>query len=419
MSATFCPPSRHGVLALVVAFASLAACGGTTSDPTADADPPAAAAASAPAAAAGPASSAPAASGSPAASSSAPAASSITAGGTSAGAYDGLTRAQFLALLSPNATVFDVTAATPRRTINLAANEDAIIRIGTASDGFVELSGLKITGGRNVFISGGHLRRIANTPTNNLTTGERDYGVAVAMLAMFDQTGTVWVEGLLVDNANVFGVDAIAIGNNALAKVADYYFRDVRVENVYGYKAKIGGKELAHADALQIQRPIRSLHITGMTVGSAYQGLQLEPKDFTADLIQLRRVNTRYPDPARDHGYANGYAFWLGDGDSLAELQACSYRFEDVYVEPRTDELGNEWGSNSAAPQVGTVTTDGLTRTGAVYTDASHTAVTWPSITTPNIRYDGIVRKGLPPEGDYVPRSRIVDASGRVVYRPQ
>jgi len=278
--------------------------------------------------------------------------------------------------------------------IELDPNADYTVRIGPDSGGVVVRRALRLHGGRNIALIGGHLRRAPDTPTNTPDGAKTRY--PGELFSIGGHTGTAYIEGLVIDNGDNYGVDGIHVGSDT---GGSYVFRNVHVRGVTG--TTVGN----HADGLQVIRPVDYLLIDHMTVYSSYQGINIQP-EFPIGLAWLRHTNTRYPNPDFRSGGANGYSFWLGDrADNPKLAHPAKYRFEDVYVEERTHFWDLSWEDGSVGPPA---KAPGGCRRVAGHSD-------WAEF--PHLGVEGHVNKGIPPQGDFCPASTIVDGSGAVIYR--
>ena len=197
----------------------------------------------------------------------------------------------------------------------LKPDQDYVVRIGPASGGFIETPGVKIVGGRNIVLIGGHIKRPDGSATNDPATGAPNPNhTAKGTLNLLGQSGTTYVAGLLIDNDNQFGADGIDFGGADIGggmASGDFVLRDIRIEGVAGMAHAANGHAVLHADGMQAWGPLRSLSLDAVTVVSSYQGLNFQP-EFPLGLVTLNRVNLRYPP-----GDAHGYAFWLGTGGGV------------------------------------------------------------------------------------------------------
>jgi hypothetical protein len=138
---------------------------------------------------------------------------------------------------------------------------------------------LWIEGGRNVVVVGGRV-----TIDDPGADSSYDDNTAVKIRGG-DPSGTVHVEGLLIDGRYVADGIAIATG------------RDVQIENVRVERAHEGIKD-AHADCVQVQQGVRELRIDTFTCTTERQGIFLGDHGGPIAGADLRRVNL-YGAPGR------------------------------------------------------------------------------------------------------------------------
>ena len=314
-----------------------------------------------------------------------------------------------------NPITIDLNSSPKIQRFVLDPNRDYLLRVGPDSKGFIVSNEIKIVGGRNIVLIGGHIKRAEGTRTNDPDTGVRDRSGGIVTLALIGQTGTTYVEGLLIDNNNQFGADGLDPGGSDRGgpmQSGDFILQNVRIENVVGTARATNGAAVEHADAIQVQGGVRSLSLDHVTVSSSYQGFNFQP-EFQIGLVQAVHSNARYPDPDYHDGGANGYAFWLGDGADPNKNKPASYSFTDVYVQDRIDKWGDPWIKDSIAPDV---TMPG----GAKPMPGDPPRAYWTNLAFPNQTVTGNVTEGLPPGGDFVTESMIIDtATGDVIYRRQ
>jgi hypothetical protein len=195
-----------------------------------------------------------------------------------------------------------------------------------------------------------------------------------------------------------------------------YVFQNVRAANLWSTSCG------HHADGIQNQSDLDRLYVDRFTAVSGYQGVQLQPAYNLFD-VRLSRVNTRYLDPdcthvnaSGDFMGANGVGFWLGTGDDTQNFcAACAYTYQldAVYAEERVGPKGSKcdgWAAYSLAPPT-------QATHGATYVEGTDDTVEFKNTLAPEI-IGGVVKKGAPTEGDFVPSSLIVNAQGEVVYVP-
>ena len=225
---------------------------------------------------------------------------------------------------------------------------------------------LWIEGGRNVVVVGGQI-------TVDELGAESSYQDNTAVKVRFgDPAGTVHLEGLLIDGPYVSDGIGIATGRNV-------QIENVRVERVYeGIKGN-------HADCVQIQQGVGQLRMDRFTCSTERQGIYLGDLDGPIRGADLRHVNM----------YATG-------GKHLF------FQVRPLYPVALTDI----WLSASACctpwapfgfwvyPQK-----DGRTYSGQV--DRRRRAVVSRDKTFlwfVGSRITGVMRKGVPSTGDFVPQ---------------
>ncbi len=277
----------------------------------------------------------------------------------------------------------------------LKPDSDYIIRIGTQSHGAIVRSTVRLRGGRNIVLVGGFIKRAPNTPASLPPNYERS-PYPNELFSIREHTGVAYVEGLLLDCDNNYGVDAMELGSKPPAPPPNYVLRHVLVRGVTG---KFQGE---HADGLQLTQPTGQIWIGHMTVYSAYQALNIQPS-VAIGLCWLSSCNTRYPNPNVNSGEANGFAFWL-DGPENRFHSPVKYRLDNVYVQARTYKAWNE----------GTVAPPASSMIGNRPVPGHPNSVQFPY---PALNCTGFVTEGIPPAGDFCTASQIVDASGSVIYK--
>lgn len=218
-----------------------------------------------------------------------------------------------------------------------------------------------ILGGHNIVMIGGNI----TVPPDDKTK---------RALYIKGATGTVHIEGVLIDNPAKAEFDAIAIA----APAATVQLKNIRVEGVRGFMHSW------HADILQPWGGVKSLIVDGLTGTSAYQGIQLSSLKGPIGTISLRNVNLRSIDPQIGtrgvNGGNGGYLFWA-DCSLTARID-----FDQVYVAPRPERLRSEavWPASGGKSRCGS-------RLGA---DGR--------VTFPALPITGEIRLGSPPR-DFVP----------------
>jgi hypothetical protein len=224
---------------------------------------------------------------------------------------------------------------------------------------------LWIEGGRNIVVVGGHI-------TIDQLGAESSYQDNTAVKVRYgDPSGTVHLEGLLIDGPYVNDGIGIATGRNV-------QIENVRVERVYD---DIKG---GHADCVQIQQGVGQLRMDRFTCSTGRQGVYLGDLDGPIKGADLRNVNM----------YATG-------GKHLFFQVRPLYPVALSNVWLSTDPCCRPWAPFGfwVYPQK-----DGRTYAGQV--DRRRRAIVSRDRTYlwfVGSRISGLVRKGTPPGGDFVP----------------
>jgi hypothetical protein len=245
----------------------------------------------------------------------------------------------------------------------LDPGRDYVVELPAAA----KVGGLTLVGGHDVAIVGGEIT-VPAVPGGT----EVDDRLRRA-LYLKDATGTVHVEGVLLDAAPGATWDGIDIATPE----ATVQIENVRVTGVKGSAAGF------HGDVVQPWGGVKALRIDRLSATSDYQGLTIPVDQGPIGAARISRVDLhRIPrDPGR------GRLLWLTSGSSTCD--SYPVRLKRVFVEPRPSRrtgLGNAvWPGTGRPPQCGARTTGGV--------------ATWPALPT----VVGEVRAGVPPHGPYVP----------------
>lgn len=275
---------------------------------------------------------------------------------------NGLPRKYDLPELASNAVVIDL-AQTDSWQFNLADDQDAIFLGGAAEDMPYRL---QVIGGRDIVMLGGTF-----APTRD----------ASSTLRFDDVHGSVFIDGVHIDNTAVFGEDGIVVGG------ADGTEPDVTIQN--SLIENIGGTlEGTHGDVFQPQGPLGVLRVYNLTGSSNYQGFFLEeqPDRSGAELISVEMENVNLRHTPGDHLTAT--LLFLG--------QDYPTSLTNVFVTEKegTNAVNAAVYPSGPVPLVGAVRFDNT--------------IIWPELPV-----TGEVEVGLPPSGDFV---RPQDVGG--VYVP-
>ncbi|HEX7290474.1 MAG TPA: hypothetical protein VF250_05025 [Conexibacter sp.] len=226
-----------------------------------------------------------------------------------------------------------------------------------------KLGGAFIEGGRNVVVIGGWI----SLPRDTTSDQQR------RALYFKGQTGTVHVEGVLIDGSGGGEGDGIAIN----APQAAVQIENTRIVGLHGSEAT------THADVVQPWGGVRALRIDRLTGSSAFQGLQLPVALGPIGSALVRYVDLRALPAAPGHG--GGHMLWL------TPPHACGAGYpvalDQVWVSARPGRAL----ANTVWPGVG----DGSACAAA----REPGGVGWPRLPV-----RGVVRAGAPRGGDFVPR---------------
>ncbi len=178
------------------------------------------------------------------------------------------------------------------------------------------VGGLSIVGGRNVVLVGGH---ITIPPAGPRAGVAERRGLLIA-----GQTGTVHVEGLLIDNR---GGD-LSEGIHIAAPEAVVQVQNTRVADLHARDEK--GFSDNHPDVIQTWGGVRELRVHRFTGTTAYQGLFLRGDRGPVGRVALSKVNVIGFPTAR-------YLLWKRCRDPYPALCAgpdFPLQVSDVWVRP-------------------------------------------------------------------------------------
>lgn len=231
------------------------------------------------------------------------------------------------------------------------------------------------------FISTGgrHLRIIGGASTK---------GAGGSAIQVTGCTGSFFGEGLLIDTSAA-NIDAINVCGDTAAtytKFPDVYIQNTRIIGVNGTNAT------THADVFQPQGSIKNLFIDKLTFSSNYQGLSLFQNQAPITSAVMSRVNGFYTAVAGD---PVTYLMWLVDIASHAPYIPVT--LNDFYMTPRAGQTLND----TVFPVLGQTNLDGLP-IGSLTAD-SYLTMSYPAL----MNVKGVIRRGPPPSGDYVPAAGV------------
>ena len=251
--------------------------------------------------------------------------------------------------------------------------KDYDITLGTVNTSY----GVVIAGGRNVVIRGGYITiPWAGTYTSN-AAAYSDMAKRRALLVA-NQTGTVHIEGLLIDNA----LGDLTEGIQIQAPNANVQIQNVRIENVHA-RDQVGYTD-NHPDCLQ-PMGVKALRIDKFTCSTDGQAFYLDNGDGPIVNVDLRRTNVS--------GTVNTYPYLF---HRVQRDVTFPTSLSDVWVNPQPgDSLFN---SVSNVLLVGGVY-DGRYK---ATISADGTTASWPDPTV-----SGAIKRGSPPGGDFAPASSV------------
>lgn len=242
--------------------------------------------------------------------------------------------------------------------LDLDAGRDYVIALPAER----RVGGAFIEGGRNVRIVGGHI----TLPVRS--DGDEDRRA----LYFKGQTGTVHVEGVLIDGSGGGQGDGIAIN----APQAVVQIENVRIVGLHG------SERGTHADVVQPWGGVRELRVDRLTGSSHFQGLQLPVANGPIGQATVSQADLTALAPEHDGG--GGDMLWLTPSQSCV---AYPVTLVEAYVRPRSRRALDE----TVRP--------GLTDPEACRPQRQGGALSWPGLPVA-----GQVLAGRPPGGDFVPR---------------
>jgi hypothetical protein len=253
-----------------------------------------------------------------------------------------------------NPTVIDLSKTGGQDYWSFSDNQDVIF-IGDTSH--TRTDKIQTQGGHNIMVLGGDYQ------VNTAPTGS---------LAFYGATGTVFVDGVHIDNSKSSGTDGIDIsgGQNTSLVV-----QNTSIENVNG--AFSGGQAASgngHADGIQIQGDLGGqVDLHNVHVSTNYQGLFMSPQySIAPSKVTLDNVDLHYTSDASNDGRTTSYLLWSNDDPS--QQQHVPWSFNNVYVQPRDGQQAIE---SAVWPKAG------------MGAEQNGDQITWP-----NMPYTGAVTVG-------------------------
>lgn len=226
-----------------------------------------------------------------------------------------------------------------------------------------------LEGGRNIVIIGGYVTLPVTDDKTNKAMSRAIY--------IKDNTGTVHIEGLLIDGSGGGMSDGIDIASpQSVVQI-----ENVRVEGIYGFNDQF------HADVVQPFGGVKDLRIDRLTGYSAYQGLTIGHDLGPIGSAEISRVNlVAIHDQVWGPHNNGGYMVWL-TADRECKL-TYPIRLHEVFIQPRK---GTSLGRAVWPPATSQTAC------------ASKPADDDSEVSFPGVPISGHIRKGAPPRGDFVP----------------
>jgi hypothetical protein len=224
-----------------------------------------------------------------------------------------------------------------------------------------------LNGGRNVVMIGGHISTGSESSRAYMDSPEHR-GIYITQA-----TGTVHIEGVLIDASRTGAGDGIAINApNAIIQI-----QNTRIVGL------IGGSGSNHADVIQAWGGLKELRVDRLTGSTNYQGLHIQPelRPNGPEIIKNTNVSSHSTT-------AGNWLVWLTHSDNTCDT-AARVELSEVYVTPRPGRTlrSTVWPSDSQPSACKTVHS------------AGETILSFPNL--PSVT--GVIKKGPPPGGDFVP----------------
>jgi hypothetical protein len=242
---------------------------------------------------------------------------------------------------------------------NLAAGKDYVIQVGDVN----AIGGVRLVGGRNIVLIGGHITIpwAGGSPSISSRLG----------LYLKGQTGTVHVEGLLIDNAGGDLSEGIQIN----APNAAVQIQNVRIDGIHA-RDEINFSD-NHPDLIQPWGGVKTLRVDRLSGTTDCQGFFLVGNEGPIGRVDLRHIDIVGTDTSQ-------YLFW--------QAQSIPVHIENVWLTtaPSRKLAWSVWPDKNHAPPTQAI----------LYDDGS---VGW----TPETNITGVVFPGSPPKGEFVPAGSV------------
>jgi hypothetical protein len=237
----------------------------------------------------------------------------------------------------------------------LQPGKDYVVHVGDVS------GPVRLVGGRNIVLIGGHI---------TIPWAGADASISSRLgLYLKGQTGTVHVEGLLIDNAGGDLTEGIQINApDAVVQIENCRIKGIHARDEVNFTDN-------HPDLIQPWGGVKALRVDRFTGSSDYQGILLKEDAGPIGSADLRRLNIIGLPTAR-------YLF--------IQYSFIPVNLDNVWLSPAKDRfhgIGKTvWPDDSGSyPRQAQVEADGT--------------VWWP---TP-VGIAGFINSGVPPNGDFVP----------------
>jgi len=238
---------------------------------------------------------------------------------------------------------------------NLAPGKDYVVQIGDVS----AVGGVRLIGGRNVVVIGGHIT--IPWAGDNASIGDR------LALYLKNQTGTVHVEGLLIDNAGGDLSEGIQIN----APEAVVQIQNVRIDGIHA-RDEVNWSD-NHPDLVQPWGGVQALRIDHLSGVTDCQGFFLVGNYGPIGSVALRNIDIVGTNTSQ-------YLLW--------QAQNIPVNIENMWITtaPSRKLAWSVWPDKNHP----------LPTQAILYDDGS---VGW----TPETNIAGVVYPGSPPQGEFVP----------------
>ena len=239
----------------------------------------------------------------------------------------------------------------------LQSGKDYVVKVGDVS------GPVRLIGGRNIVLIGGHI---------TIPWAGADASISSRLgLYLKGQTGTVHVEGLLIDNAGGDLSEGIQIN----APDAVLQIQNVRIDGVHA-RDEVNFSD-NHPDLIQPWGGLQALRIDHLSGTTDCQGFFLVGNEGPIGRVDLRNIDIVGTSTSR-------YLFW--------QAQKIPVHIDNMWISPAPSRSlgGSVWpDKNHAPPTQALVNDDG--------------SVGW----TPETGITGLVFPGSPPDGKFVPAGSV------------